>query len=171
MQRAITRIINCLNQFPILKAWGSGKRCAVDGTMEEIRDNNLIAQQHIRYGKKGGVAYRHIADNYIALFSRFIQSGTCEAIHIIDGLLKNASEVNPNIVHGDTQGQSLPVYAFAYLLGIKLMPRIRNWKELNLYKADKAYNYKHIDDIFCEGSIDWDLLKTLEGSNASYYLN
>ncbi|MBK2029396.1 Tn3 family transposase [Francisella noatunensis] len=159
LQRAITRIINCLNQFPILKAWGSGKRCAVDGTMEEIRDNNLIAQQHIRYGKKGGVAYRHIADNYIALFSRFIQSGTCEAIHIIDGLLKNASEVNPNIVHGDTQGQSLPVYAFAYLLGIKLMPRIRNWKELNLYKADKAYNYKHIDDIFCEGSIDWDLLK------------
>ncbi|OIN85082.1 Tn3 family transposase [Francisella sp. TX07-6608] len=159
LEKAITRVINCLNQFPILRAWGTGKHCAVDGTMEEIRDSNLIAQQHIRYGKKGGIAYRHIADNYIALFSSFIQSGTWEAIHIIDGLLKNASEVKPNIVHGDTQGQSLPVYTFAHLLGIKLMPRIRNWKDLKLYKADKNIRYDHIDDIFCDSEIDWELLK------------
>lgn len=87
----------------------------------------MVAEHHVRYGKKGGVAYRHVADNYIALFSTFIQCGVWEAIHIIDGLLKNASEIQPNIVHADTQGQSLPVFAFAYLLGIQLMPKIRNW--------------------------------------------
>jgi TnpA family transposase len=29
-------------------------------------------------------------------------------------------------VHGDTQAQSRPVFALAHLLGMKLIPRIRN---------------------------------------------
>lgn len=157
LTKAILRIINCLNAFPLLQAWGNGQRVAVDGTLEDIYDDNLIAEQHIRYGRKGGIAYRHIADNYIALFSTFIQCGVWEAIHIIDGLLKNASEVQPNIVHSDTQGQSLPVFAFAYLLGIQLMPRIRNWKDLNLYRVDKKTKYTNIDSMFCEAEIDWEL--------------
>ncbi len=159
LTKAITRVVNCLNEFPLLRAWGTGQRVAVDGTLEEIHDDNMIAEQHIRYGKKGGIAYRHIADNYIALFSTFIRCGVWEAIHIIDGLLKNASEVQPNIVHSDTQGQSLPVFAFAYLLGIQLMPRIRNWKDLNLYRVDKKTKYTNIDSMFCEAEIDWEFLE------------
>lgn len=152
--------MDCLNQFPLLKAWGTGIRVGVDGTFEDIYDDNMIAEHHVRYGKKGGVAYRHIADNYIALFSTFISCGVWEAIHIIDGLLQNASEVQPNIVHADTQGQSLPVFAFAHLFGIQLMPRIRNWKGLNLYKVDKNTKYANIDALFCDSDIDWDLLHT-----------
>jgi TnpA family transposase len=160
LNKAITRVIDCLNQFPLLRAWGTGQRVAVDGTLEDIHDDNMVAENHIRYGRKGGIAYRHISDTYIALFSTFIQCGVWEAIHIIDGLLKNASEVQPNIVHSDTQGQSLPVFAFAYLLGIQLMPRIRNWKDLNLYRVDKKTRYTNIDSMFCEAEIDWNLLET-----------
>ncbi|MBA2652790.1 MAG: Tn3 family transposase [Tatlockia sp.] len=159
LSKAIIRIINCLNEFPLLRTWGTGQRVGVDGTFEDIYDDNMVAEQHIRYGKKGGVAYRHIADNYIALFSTFIQCGVWEAIHIIDVLLKNASEVQPNIVHADTQGQSLPVFAFAYLFGIQLMPRIRNWKDLNLYRPDKKTTYRNIDSMFCDAEIDWDFLE------------
>lgn len=143
LSKAITSVINCLNEFPLLRAWVTGQRVAIDGTLEDIHDDNLMAVQHIRYGRKGGIAYRRIADNYIALFSTFIQCGVWEAIHIIDGLLKNASEVQPSIVHSDTQGQSLPVFAFAYLFGIQLMPRIRNLKELNLYRAEKNKVHKY----------------------------
>jgi len=67
----------------------------------------------------GGIAYRHIADNYIALFSRFIPCGVWEAIYIIDGLLANASEVQPDAIHADTQGQSLPVFGLAFLCGFR----------------------------------------------------
>ncbi|MBX7553518.1 transposase [Streptomyces sp. tea 10] len=31
-----------------------------------------------------------------------------EAVYIIEGLLKNASEVRPGTIHVDTQGQSKP---------------------------------------------------------------
>jgi hypothetical protein len=32
-----------------------------------------------------------------------------EAIYILDGLLANTSDIQPDIVHGDTQAQSYPV--------------------------------------------------------------
>ncbi|MCF6768550.1 Tn3 family transposase [Thiotrichales bacterium 19S11-10] len=160
LNKSLTKIIDCINQFELPKAWGDGKRCAVDGTMEDINDDNIIAEPHFRYRKKGGVAYHHVADNYIALFSTFIQCGVWEAIHIIDGLLQNASEIQPKIVHSDTQGQSLPVFAFAYLFGITLMPRIRHWKNLKIYRPEKESKYKNIDDMFCDAWINWDVILT-----------
>ncbi|QIV96013.1 TnpA family transposase [Allofrancisella inopinata] len=159
LNKSIVRLVNFINEFPLIKAWGTGESCAADGTLEEIHDNNMVAEHHIRYGKKGGIAYHHVADNYIALFSTFIQCGVWEAIHIIDGLMKNASEVQPRIIHADTQGQSLPVFAFAYLFGIQLMPRIRNWKELKIYRQTKDSAYKNIDSLFCDSAINWDLIK------------
>ncbi|MCP4474307.1 MAG: Tn3 family transposase [Gammaproteobacteria bacterium] len=160
LNKSVTKIINFLNQFALLDAWGSGERCAVDGTFEDINDNNLFSENHFRYRAKGGIAYHHVADNYIAIFSMFIQCGVWEAIYIIDGLLKNASEIQPKIIHADTQGQSLPVFAFAYLFGIDLMPRIRNWKDLKIYRPEKNSKYINIDPLFSDAYIDWNMLET-----------
>ena len=158
LDKANAKLINIINKFPLLKAWGSGNRCAVDGTFEDIRDNNMFAEYHIRYGNTGGVAYHHIADNYTAIFSSLIQCGVWEAINIIEGLLNNKSDIQPTIVHADTQGQSLTVFAFAYLFGIDLMPRIRNWKDLIMYRPTAKKKYKNIDSLFCNTDIDWQLI-------------
>nr|WP_264755015.1 transposase [Kangiella profundi] len=64
--------------------------------------------------------YYHVSDKYIALFSHFIPCGVHEAIYILDGLLKNESQIQPDTLHGDTQAQSTPVFGLAYLLGINL---------------------------------------------------
>jgi len=81
-----------------------------------------------------------------------------EAVYIIDGLLKNTSEIQPDTLHADTQGQSTPVFALAHLLGIKLMPRIRNWKDLIFYRPHKDSAYQHIDPLFRD-VINWDLIE------------
>ena len=65
----------------------------------------------------------------------------------------------PTTIHGDTQAQSTPVFGLAYLLGIKLMPRIRNWKDLRFFRLSKDTRYRHIDNLFSE-TIDWDLIET-----------
>ena len=70
---------------------------------------NLLSEYHIRYGGYGGIAYHHVSDTYVALFSHFISCGTWEAVYIIEGLLKNRSDIQPHTVHADTQGQSTPV--------------------------------------------------------------
>jgi TnpA family transposase len=152
-------IINLYARFPLPKLWGTGKMAAADGTKYELYDQNLLAEYHIRYGSDGGIAYHHIADTYIALFSHFIPCGVWEAVYIIEGLLQNASDIQPDTVHADTQGQSTPVFGLAHLLGIKLMPRIRNWHDLVFYRPDTTTTYPHIDALFTD-VIDWELLKT-----------
>ena len=62
------------------------------------------------------------------------------------------------MLHGDTQAQSAPVYGLAFLLGIKLMPRIRNWKKLKWYRPSSAESYEHIDELFTQEPVDWDLI-------------
>ena len=118
-----------------------------------------MAEYHLRYGGYGGIAYHHVSDLYIALFSHFISCGTWEAVYIIDGLLKNKSGIQSDTLHADTQGQSTTVFGLSYLLGIELQPRIRNVKDLVFYRPDKQKKYKHIDFLFKE-KVDWELIET-----------
>lgn len=159
LNAAIVDVINEYSGFPLPRVWGAGTAAAADGTKYDLYEQNLLAEYHIRYGGWGGIAYHHVADSYVALFSHFIPCGTWEAIYIIEGLLKNAAEIQPETIHADTQGQSAPVFALAHLLGINLMPRIRNWKDLVFYRPAKETTYQHIDSLFTE-VVDWKLIET-----------
>ena len=159
LNAALVDIINRYHVLDLPRLWGEGKSAAADGTKYDLYEQNLLSEYHIRYGGYGGIAYHHVADSYVALFSHFIACGTWEAVYIIEGLLKNSSDIQPDTIHGDTQGQSTPVFALSYLLGIKLMPRIRNWKDLTFYRPDPETVYQHIDSLFSE-TINWELIRT-----------
>ena len=141
------------------KLWGSGKHASADGTKWNLYEQNLLSEYHVRYGGYGGIGYYHVSDTYVALFSHFIPCGVWEAVYLLDGLLKNRSDIQPDTIHADTQGQSAPVFGLAHLLGIDLMPRIRNWKELKLFRPSKGSRYEHIDELFTD-VIDWSLIET-----------
>lgn len=140
------------------KLWGDGTKVAADATHHNFYEQNLLVGMHFRYKRMGAVAYRHVADNYIANFRSFIPPGMLEAIYVIEGLMKAGLSVQPDTVYSDTRGQSEVVFAFTYLNGIQLMPRIRNWKDLKFYKADKATKYKHIDRLFSD-VVDWKVIQ------------
>jgi TnpA family transposase len=89
------------NQFYLPKLWGSGKHASADGTKWDLYEQNLLSGYHIRYGGYGGIGYYHVSDTYIALFSHFIPCGVWEAVHILDGLLKNTSDILPAEGHAD----------------------------------------------------------------------
>ncbi len=40
------------------------------------------------------------------------------------------------------------------------MPRIRNWKDLKFYRPAKETVYEHIDSLFGDNVVDWDLIQT-----------
>jgi TnpA family transposase len=160
LEAAIREITNRFHRFTLPRYWGDEKRVAADGTHYELAEENLLVERHIRYGGYGGIAYHHVSDMYILLFSHCIACGVWEAIYLLDGLIRNRSTIQPTTVHADTQGQNLPVFGLAYLLGIELMPRIRNWKDLKFYRPDKAVRYQHIDALFGDNVVDWELIKT-----------
>ena len=158
LDRAIVKVVNAYNRFALPRYWGSGKSASADGTKWNMYEQNLLSEYHIRYGGYGGIGYYHVSDKYIALFSHFIPCGVYEAVYILDGLINNLSDIQPDTLHGDTQAQSTPVFGLAYLLGIELMPRIRNIKELVFYKANRDEHLENIGSLF-RGNIDWELIR------------
>ena len=157
LRAASTDIIDAYAAFDLQRIWGAGVRAAADGTHIPIYDDNPFAAYHWRFRGMAGVAYRHVADSYIAIFSRFIPCGVAEAAFILDGLLNNKSNVRPHILHSDTRGQSAAAFAVAYLEGIELRPRIKNWRDLVFYKPSRDSNYSHINALF-KGTVNWNLI-------------
>lgn len=159
LNRAMQRVIDYYKGFPLIQSWGSGEAASGDGTLINIFDQNLLSEMHFRYGKRGGIAYHHISDTYIALFSSLIPCGVWEAIAILDGLLKNDSSIKPKRFHGDTQAQSTTVFGLSYLFGIQLMPRIRQWKDLIFYTPERRMRLKNIGSLFKGDTINWQLIE------------
>ena len=159
LDKAITKVINAFNRFALPRFWGTGKHVAADGTKWSMYEKNLMSEYHIRYGGYGAIGYFHVSDTYMALFSSFIPCGVYEATYILDGLMSNDSDIKPDTVHGDTQAQSTPVFALSHLLGIELMPRIRNIKDLTFFKPNKDVRYQNIEPLFSGRTIDWDLIE------------
>ncbi|MGD3835020.1 Tn3 family transposase, partial [Xanthomonas citri pv. citri] len=159
LDKAIVQVINMYNKFELPGYWGSGKSASADGTKWSVYEQNLLSEYHIRYGGYGGIGYYHVSDKYIALFSHFIPCGIHEAVYILDGMLANRSDIQPDTVHGDTQAQSFPVFGLAHLLGINLMPRIRNIKDLVFSRPEPGRTYENIQALFGD-SIDWTLIET-----------
>jgi len=128
LDAALRDVIDRFNRFTLPRYWGDEKRAAADGTQYELAEENLLAEKHIRYGGYGGIAYHHVSDLYILLFSHFIACGVWEAIYILDGLMRNRSAIQPDTIHADTQGQNLPVFPTncATRLLKRLIPNSKN---------------------------------------------
>ena len=159
LEAALSDVIDEYARFELPKFWGKSNVAIADGTQMELRKNNLLGEQHIRYGGYGGIAYHHVSGEYIALFSHFIACGVWEAVYILDALLLNKSVYQPDTLHADTQGQSEPVFALAYLLGIKLFPRMRTWNKIAFYRPSNDVKYEHIDNLFTK-TTDWKMIET-----------
>jgi hypothetical protein len=158
LEAASADIIREYARFELPKLWGKSNVAIADGTHMELRENNLLGEQHIRYGRYGGIAYHHISATYIALFGNFIACGVWEAVYILDGLLQNHSEFVVDTVHADTHGQNAPAFGLAYLLGIDLLPQMRTWNDAEFYRPDAASKYEHIDALFTK-TIDWQVIE------------
>ncbi|WP_157456640.1 Tn3 family transposase [Carnobacterium maltaromaticum] len=160
LEKAIHLVINAYNRFSLPKYWGNGTSASADGMKWNIYEQNLLSEYHIRYGGYGGIGYYHVSDMYIALFSNFIPCGVWEGVYILDLLMKQEQvDIEPKMIHADTQGQSEPIFGLAHLLGIELMPRIRNLSELKFYHPDKTHTFSNIETLLSE-EINWDLIST-----------
>ena len=88
--------------------------------------------------------------------SHFIPCGVWEAVYLLDGLIKNRSDIPARYDPRLTPRRRAHL---AGLLSIALMPRIRNWKDLKLYRPDPHAAFDHIDPLFSD-AVDWPLIQT-----------
>lgn len=158
LNEAITGVIDAYARIGLHRFWGSGESASADGMKWDVHPESLKSSYHLRYGGYGGIGYYLVSDTYIALFSRFLACGAYEGHTILDFVAENRSLLQPTTVHSDTHGQSAAIFGLAHLLGIELMPRIRSWQDLHLFRPDAGARYEHVDDLFT-ATVDWALIE------------
>ena len=116
-------------------------------TQYDFYDQNLLVGMHFRYKRMGAVAWA---------CRRQLHRGVppLHPARRVGGHLCHRGPDEGRLIcggrHGvpDTHGQSETVFAFTHLLGIQLMPRIRNWKSLHFYRPNKGYALQAISTGF-----------------------
>ncbi|XZM35510.1 Tn3 family transposase (plasmid) [Clostridium perfringens] len=137
LERALTDVINFYNKFSLPKVWGKANIVATDGTQLDTYSQNLLAENHIRYGGIGGIVYNHVSDTYIALFNHFIPCGVWEAVYIIDVLFNN-NVIDWNLIkthYKDLFQVVLSIKAGKFLPSTLLRKLNNNSRKNKLYQA------------------------------------
>jgi len=79
---------------------------------------------------------------------------------MLEGLLRHATSAEIDRNYVDTHGASVVGFAFTYLLGFKLMPRLKNIGAARLYRPGLANDqpWPQIAPVISARPIDWELI-------------
>jgi TnpA family transposase len=154
-------LIQCHRSYPISRVHGEGRYSSSDGQRFAIEASFMKAAYYPRYYgyyEKAISVYTHISDQYSVFNTKVISCSAREATYVLDGLLLNNTEINPEFHCTDTHGYTDHIFALCYLLGFSFQPRLKDIPHQALYKMDKKDRYEIIDNLFT-GAADMQLVK------------
>jgi TnpA family transposase len=146
--RANDKILAMIEKLQLPKLFQKNKEImhtSSDGQKFNISVESLNASYSYKYfGKGKGVSvYSFIDECHRLFYSTVINSSEREAAYVIDGLLHN--EVVQSDIHStDTHGYSEIIFAVTHLLGISFAPRIKDFRDQNLYSFDAVSDMKNL---------------------------
>lgn len=118
-----------------------------------------MTEWHIRYGGRGVMIYWHVEKKSTCIYSQLKRCSSSEVASMIEGVLRHCTEMSIYKQYVDTHGQSEVAFAFSYLLGFNLMPRLKNIAKQKLYIPDigLADNFQNLSPILTR-PINWELI-------------
>jgi len=96
--------------------------------------------------KKGVVVYTFIDESHRLFHSQVINVSERESGYVIDGLLHNET-VKSDLHSGDTHAYTEIVFGLTDILGFNFGPRIKNFKDQQLYGFNTPKYYHNLDYI------------------------
>ncbi len=161
LRNAIAEIINATLNIRLPHIWGEGTTtCASDSKKFGAWEQNLMTEWHIRYGGRGVMIYWHVDRNSACIYSQLKTCSSSEVAAMIEGLLRHCTNMKVEKNYVDSHGQSEVAFAFCYLLGFKLMPRLKAIHSQKLYLADTGQSnaYPNLKPILTR-PINWNLIR------------
>jgi TnpA family transposase len=127
LRAAIGAIVNAILEARLPHIWGEATTaCASDAKKFAAWDQNLLTEWHIRYQKAA------------CIHSQVKRCSSSEVAAMIEGVLHHCTEMAVDKNYVDTHGQSSIAFAFCYLLGFQLLPRLRPINRQKLYRPYKT---------------------------------
>lgn len=161
LRNAISTIVNNILQVRMQDVWGDGTTtCASDSKKFGAWDQNLMTEWHIRYRGRGVMIYWHVEKNSTCIYSQLKSCSSSEVSAMIEGLLKHCTDMEIEKNYVDTHGQSEVAFAFCYLLGFNLMPRLKNIGKQKLYRPDTGITdmFHNLQKVLTR-PINWELIR------------
>ena len=161
LRAAITEVVNGTLRIRNPTIWGEATTaCASDSKQFGAYDQNLMTEWHARYGGRGVMIYWHVDTNSTCIYSKLRRCSSSEVAAMMEGVLRHCTDMEIERQYVDSHGQSEVAFAFSYILGFDLLPRLKAIARQKLYlpaTADAA-EYTHLEPILTR-AINWDLIR------------
>jgi TnpA family transposase len=161
LRAAITEVVNAILREREEKIFGGATTSvASDSKKFGVWDQNLLTEWHVRNGGRGVVIYWHIDKKSVLIFSQLKSCSSSEVSSMIEGVLRHCTDMEIQKGYVDSHGQSIVGFAFSYMLGFDLLPRIKAIHKEKLYRPDsgKPDEYPNLQNILTR-PIRWDLIE------------
>jgi TnpA family transposase len=150
LREAIRRVVNATSAERLTHIWGEGTAaCAADGKKFGAWDQNLMTEWYIRYGGKGVMIYWHVEKNSACIYSQLKRCSSPKFASMIEGVLRHCTDTEIEQQYVDSKGQSEVTFAFCYLLGFNLLPRLKRISLQKLYRpvSGRPDDYARLQSI------------------------
>lgn len=138
LRRATARLVNATFEVRDELWWGEGTACTSDSKKFGSIESNIMTECHQRYRGPGVMIYWHIEKKSAAIYSQLKSCSSSEVAAMIEGLLRHLTSAEIKRNYTDTHGASIVGFAFTYLLGFRLLPRLKNIGQIRLNRAHRA---------------------------------
>ena len=95
-----------------------------------------MTDYHVRYGGHGVMIHWHVEKKSVCIYSQLKSCSASEVSATIEAVLRHSTDASIDRQYTDTHGQNLVGFAFAHLLGFKLLPRMKNVADQKLARVD-----------------------------------
>ena len=160
LRGAIATIVNGTFEIRQSAIWGDvTTACAADSKQFGAYDQNLMTEWHARYGGRGVMIYWHVEKHSTCIYSQLRRCSSSEVAAMIEGVLRHCTDMDVQHQYVDSHGQSEVAFAFSYLLGFDLLPRLKAIARQRLYlpTAANADQYSALAPVLTR-AINWDLI-------------
>jgi TnpA family transposase len=161
VRSAIVKVINEIFRIRKPEIWGEATTaCAADGKKFGAWDQNLMTEWHIRYRGRGIMIYWHVDKKSVCIYSQLKRCSSSEVAAMIEGVLRHCTDMSVDRNYVDSHGQSEVAFAFSYLLGFDLLPRLKRMPYQKLSRPDvgEPDKYENLQSILTR-PINWSLIE------------
>jgi TnpA family transposase len=157
LRAASTRLVNATLASRDQAWWGEGTACASDSKKFGSWSSNLMTEYHVRYGGHGVMIYWHVERKSVCIYSQLKTCSASEVAAMIEGVLRHCTDAEIDRNYVDTHGASIIGFAFARLLGFRLLPRLKNIGAQRLNRVDDTTEHAVLVDVLTR-PIRWELI-------------
>jgi TnpA family transposase len=160
LRKAIATVVNYTLRQRDERWWGTGTACASDSKKFGSWQSNMMTEWHQRYGGPGVMIYWHVERKSVCVYSQLTTCSASEPASMMEGLIRHSADIEASEIksnYTDTHGASLPAFGFTYLLGYRLLPRLKNIGSSDLNRPFDGATYPGLETVLTR-PIRWELI-------------